>query len=362
MYRPSDEEVQAIYARIDAVEAAQAQMREEALSSEKLETLQDPEFIVDGMLDIETLCRLVGPTNQGKTFVSIDLACCVATGRSWHGHAVKKAPVIYMVGEGARGFKQRIRAWEQRYNGGQKIPESQLLVMPRAIRVLDEKDWDSWEEVCAAYGAGLIVLDTQSRVTSGINENDNSAMNLFVEKCEQLRDITGACVLLVHHTGKDENSGGRGASVVAGAITTELRVKKLDKGSGSLVIKTDKQRDRAFADDIVLRFEECGSSVVMVSDTTEAAWLDEPLPDELVSAYRGKFMPTGSGESLLLQLARVMKHADRPLSQSAAMKAARVTRGTGGGHSSAARAFRELRTAGWLLASEEDPEEYFWAK
>lgn len=343
-------------------DAALLVLREDALSSERLETLQDPEFIVDGMLDIETLSRLVGPTNQGKTFVSIDLACCVATGRPWHGHAVKKAPVIYMVGEGARGFKQRIRAWERRYNGGQKIPESQLLVMPRAVRVVDAVEWEAWEEMCFDFKPGLVVLDTQSRVSSGINENDNSAMNTFVEKCELLRDITGACVLLVHHTGKDENSGGRGASVVAGAITTELRVKKLDKGSGSLVIKTDKQRDRAFADDVVLQFEECGSSAVMVSDTTEAAWLDEPLPDELVSAYRGKFMPTGAGESLLLQLARVMKHADRPLSQSAAIKAAGVTRGTGGGHSSAQRAFRELRTAGWLLASEEDPEEYFWAR
>ena len=46
-----------------------------------------------------------------KSFVALDMACCVAIGRPWHGRAVKQGRVLYCVGEGAAGFPKRLRAW-----------------------------------------------------------------------------------------------------------------------------------------------------------------------------------------------------------------------------------------------------------
>jgi hypothetical protein len=47
--------------------------------------------------------------------VTIDLAGHVGTGMKWHGHHVRQGTVVYLVAEGARGIRKRVRAWEKHY-------------------------------------------------------------------------------------------------------------------------------------------------------------------------------------------------------------------------------------------------------
>ncbi len=53
---------------------------------------------------------------------------------------------------------------------------------------------------------GLIALDTFSALSLG-NENDADSQRDFSSAMYQLRDLTGACVLVVHHLRKPGNSG-----------------------------------------------------------------------------------------------------------------------------------------------------------
>ena len=50
-------------------------------------------------------------------------------------------------------------------------------------------------------------------------------MGLFVERCARIQD-TGAHVLLIHHTGKDELKGARGSSALLGAVDVEVEITK----------------------------------------------------------------------------------------------------------------------------------------
>lgn len=245
---------------LDAAAQKVADLKAQLLTSAQLESIEDPEPLVDGLLDLDTLARVTGKSNHGKTFVCIDLAACVATGKDFHGHGVKEGLVVYMVAEGARGWKKRLRAWEARYNDDTRIADDRMLILPRAVYASDYDGWTAWRTVLRELQPTMVVMDTQARVTVGLNENDNTDMGAFIERCEQLRRDSGACVILVHHLGHQGDQG-RGASAVLGAINTELRVTK--EKQDEIKVVTEKQKDEAFGDPLRFKLVDEGISAVL---------------------------------------------------------------------------------------------------
>ena len=70
-------------------------------------------WLVKGFLEMDSLSLMFGEPGCGKSFVAIDLACCVATGHSWHGKAIKRpGSVFYIAGEGFNGLSRRLMAWQ----------------------------------------------------------------------------------------------------------------------------------------------------------------------------------------------------------------------------------------------------------
>lgn len=53
----------------------------------------------------------------------------------------------------------------------------------------------------------MIILDTLARCFGGNDENDARDMGAFIRGCDELKRRTGATVLVVHHSGKDETKG-----------------------------------------------------------------------------------------------------------------------------------------------------------
>ena len=66
--------------------------------------LQPPEWLIEGVLEAKTLCGIIGASYSGKSLVAIDMALCIASGISFHGCNVKTGSVLYIAGEGNRGF------------------------------------------------------------------------------------------------------------------------------------------------------------------------------------------------------------------------------------------------------------------
>jgi hypothetical protein len=50
----------------------------------------------------------------------------------------------------------------------------------------------------------MVVIDTLARCFGGNDENDARDMGAFIEGCDVIKQKTGATVLVVHHSGKDE--------------------------------------------------------------------------------------------------------------------------------------------------------------
>jgi hypothetical protein len=226
--------------RVQALEA-------ELLDSSALDSIEPLEPVIADVLYRDTLARVYGASGTFKSFMTLDFAGCVGSGMTWHGQEVTQGPVIYLVAEGMRGIRKRVRAWEQHHQ--RKM--AGVYFLPRPVQAMDP-EWQVLVELCRRRKPALVVIDTQARVTVGVEENSNTEMGRVVDQMERLRGASEACVLLVHHTGHDGDRG-RGATAVKGALQTELGVERTGKGllDTQIKLKTGKQKDDEELGDVV---------------------------------------------------------------------------------------------------------------
>ena len=79
---------------------------------DELAQLSPPSWLVTPLVPARALVGLYGHYGTGKSFVTLDLAMCVAAGIPWHSLAVEQGPVLYISAEGAAGQSQRCDAWQ----------------------------------------------------------------------------------------------------------------------------------------------------------------------------------------------------------------------------------------------------------
>lgn len=229
-----------------------AEMRGKLVRRDGLDALPDPQPLIWDILDQDSESWIIGAAGGFKSFVALDMAGHVATGRPWRGHRVERGGVVYLVAEGAKGIRKRIRAWEATYE--QRLDD--LVIYPEPVQVINEYRWAVFVQLCVELAPRLVVLDTQARITVGLNENDNGQMGTLTEAVRKLRVATGACVLVVHHTGR---AGGdaRGASAIDGAQDTELKVERPTARDERLAltatVRLDKQKDDSEAADMEIK-------------------------------------------------------------------------------------------------------------
>lgn len=262
------------------------------------------DFLVDDLLECHAVSCLYGPSSVGKTFIMLDLALHVASGRPWNGHETRKGAVIYVAAEGTRGIHKRIAAWSKHH--GVDLRDVWFSSRPSPIDLLSaDGDTNSFIEAamveCAAWGEAvkpaLIVIDTLSRALAGGDENSSVDMGAFVKHIDRIKTATGAHVSIVHHSGKDAARGMRGWSGMRAAIDTEMEVQK------SGVLSTNKQRDGEELDDqeFMLQTIELGADrrgkPIKSAVAVYGAAVEMMEPPELEGAQKTWFLDLEQGVS-----------------------------------------------------------------
>lgn len=212
--------------------AAEGSLRSRFIGRTALGKIPRPVYLIEDTLNLSSDSWLIGASGSYKSFVALDWACHVATGKPWAGRRVRRGTVWCIVAEGISGIDQRITAWEQ-LNGAEVGDELQVLPEPVYVTVdprakLDERLSAGWKELVETAREdrpALIVLDTQSRMTIGLNENDNSDMAFWADAVAALKQASGACVLVVHHTGR-KGGDARGGSAIDAAQDDEWTVSR----------------------------------------------------------------------------------------------------------------------------------------
>jgi hypothetical protein len=210
------------------------------LSSADLDELPPVQWLVADLVTVDSTAWVIGRPGRGKSFVSLDLALHIATGRAWHGHAVRKGDVVYVVGEGARGTRVRVRAWEKVHLDGRRAEGITFIDAAEEGLVVGSPAFGELLFEVAQRRPAMIVIDTQARITVGVEENSAKEMGLVVAEFDRLRRVGGgSTILVVHHQG---NAGqqARGSSAMLGAAQTELTVTKKDR---LVTVAVTKQKD-----------------------------------------------------------------------------------------------------------------------
>lgn len=196
-------------------------------------------WLIKGVLPKATVGMLFGEPSAGKSFVALDMAFDLATGGQWRGLKTKKCRVVYVVAEGASGFKKRVRAiCKQRGVAPEALPIQFVQDAPNLLEKSDALDLS--RVIAGGVGADLVIVDTLAQVTPGANENSGEDMGRAMNHCKGISRATGAMVLLIHHTGKDASKGARGWSGLKGAVDVELMV--VD-ASGRRSVSVTKNKD-----------------------------------------------------------------------------------------------------------------------
>ena len=240
---------------LDAADEAEAtqkstrrkEMEAKLLSSAGLASVPPPQWAIRQVLEYNTLNWIFGPPGGGKSFTALDIAAHFSHGMAWRGHEITKpGRVLYLAAEGVSGFTLRVRAWEEYY--GRELDN--MTFYPEPVQVLQSmgreglKASEDFNIFCDMMNEivkpDMIIIDTQARVSVGMDENSNTDAGVFVENLERLRRETGACVIVVHHTPKDGTKTLRGASALDGAATTEICVYQRD---GKVLVENVKQKN-----------------------------------------------------------------------------------------------------------------------
>ena len=165
--------------------------------------LQPPEWLIEGVLEAKTLCGIIGASYSGKSLVAIDMALSIASGISFHGCNVKTGSVLYIAGEGNRGFMSRVAAWCQG-QGSIEADNLSLFLSQQILRMHERLDIGRIiSEIKRIQNVSLIIIDTLASTFGGYDENKTADMNAFISNCALLRDL-GPAVIIVHHTGHNK--------------------------------------------------------------------------------------------------------------------------------------------------------------
>ena len=180
-----------------------------------------------------------GPSNVGKTFVVLDLALHVATGEPWRGCKVIAGPVLYIAAEGGGGIRNRIAAFKVE---NPDITNAPFELLPTSVNLHGKEDASVISQMLGDRRPALVVVDTLARSIGDGDENTAKDAQALVSNCDKIRELTGAHVMIVHHTGKDEDRGARGSSALRAAVDTEILI------SSKQEIICHKQRDMPIPD------------------------------------------------------------------------------------------------------------------
>lgn len=191
-------------------------------------------YLIDGIVSERGFVVAVGDPGVGKSFLMLDMALSVATGRDWYGFACKKSgPVLYVAAERDGGLGKRALAWLD-HRGVDRSEARGFRVLPRAVLLLDQTETTGLiAAIRERYGEEspvLVVIDTLARTFVGGNENQQEDMERYTHAVALIQREFECAVVVIHHNNKAGDM--RGSSVLPGAIDGSIAIQRTATGVG----------------------------------------------------------------------------------------------------------------------------------
>ena len=204
-------------------------------------TTPDISYFVDGMIMENARCYLASEPKHGKSFFTMYLALCAASGKPFFGREIKTCPVMMIDQENNKSLNHwRMCATARGLELYNSLPD--LPIMPlfhEGINLADDASIERLKRYIADFKPGLITVDSLIRCTRGLGENVSDDMNEVAHVVSELSRDTGQdfVFLFLHHTKKDKEAVGqervRGSGDIMAMVDHGFMLEKVVEASGA---------------------------------------------------------------------------------------------------------------------------------
>ena len=198
--------------------------------------LIEADWLVAELFPSKSLNLIVGESQAGKSYLALDLAVAMATGRPFLGKPVIQSGVLYIATEGQITIRRRLMAARQGLPLDEKLvaviqePPADLMNSEDVDRIIATAMHINEEMLKATeLPLRMIIIDT---MISGFTIGDwNSVADTSdaMKVLRRIKDEVGAAVTAVHHHGKDASRGAAGSYALTAHPDAILSVFKTDK-------------------------------------------------------------------------------------------------------------------------------------
>jgi hypothetical protein len=224
-----------------AVDAAQPAY--ETFTFKSMADLPRSLWLIRGLLLEKISSVLSADSGNFKSFIALDMALCIATGREFFGREVKQGAVVYVAAEGFYTLLDRATAWAQHHEC--ELPENfHILKVP--INLADAVTVQKFSQHIEGIAPAFVVLDTLSQCAIGANENANEQMADFIRGMMAVCDKIGAHVQVLHHNAKSTGTF-RGAGSIKANVDAHISLDRPEGDEENIIfVRCEKQRGRPF--------------------------------------------------------------------------------------------------------------------
>jgi hypothetical protein len=217
----------------------------------EMDSLPPPVWILPDVLQEKSAVLIVGIPGGYKSFLVLDLALGIATGKLAWGLRAVQGPVFYAALEGLYGVMgARRKAWKVARQVEGPIADFYAMAAPPLSSQQQCTEFiDQIRLRCDAHADRrrpvLVVLETLNKMLDGQDENSSASASLISKLCTDLIKLFGCTVIVVHH--RSDKPGApdiRGSSGYRGNFDTVISV-EADKPTLTATVHVTKQKDAA---------------------------------------------------------------------------------------------------------------------
>ena len=218
---------------------------------DELGAIPEPEWLVREVLSETTVAMFYGASGSLKTFAVLDLALSAVYRGAWaegksdglSGFKIKRPLRVGIIaGEGARGLRKRIRAWQRRH--AMTKDDHSLAVFPQMPTFKNDlhvaKLIKSVRQKLQTVD--LLIVDTVMRAATGFNLSIPSDSQAFLDICNRIGQELNCTMLLVHHTGKNAAMGPLGAENLKAYVDSVECVTQIEQSKNRRVIEIRQEK------------------------------------------------------------------------------------------------------------------------
>lgn len=190
-----------------------------------------PSYLVPRMLYRNGLAVIFGAPGSGKSWLALDVALTLATGRQWQGHRLvgrNNGPgmVHYVMAEGRDINLVRAEAWEYYHDVKPEGIQGHFRAIEAGV-LLTEPGIRNYLRIVRQDQPDLIVLDTKNALSTAkesAGDEYGAMLRVLNTLREAAHELLGCAVVLVDHSGLGDKGRARGSNAQQAGVHTEIMV------------------------------------------------------------------------------------------------------------------------------------------